>query len=146
MLTMLPGLSKCAPARALESLPEDSPVCDFCTLKDYKCDRERHLIDQDKRRRRRRTSRTMPSSSSDAGSDERDAEMERLRNVIASKDNEIASKDNEIASKGNEITSKDKLLIGRDQFIMKLLGAVALMVALLVAVAMVPVAAYFGLL
>ena len=132
MLTMLPGLSKCAPARALESLPEDSPVCDFCTLKDYKCDRERHLIDQDKRRRRRRTSRTMPSSSSDAGSDERDAEMERLRNVIASKD--------------NEITSKDNLLIGRDQFIVKLLGAVALMVALLVAVAMVPVAAYFGLL
>ena len=139
MLTMLPGLSKCAPARALESLPEDSPVCDFCTLKDYKCDRERHLIDQDKRRRRRRTSRTMPSSSSDAGSDERDAEMERLRNVIASKDNEIASKD-------DEITSQDKLLIGRDQFIVKLLGAVALMVALLVAVAMVPVAAYFGLL
>ena len=81
----------------------------------------------------------MPSSSSDAGSDERDAENERLRNVIASKDNEIASKD-------DEITSQDKLLIGRDQFIMKLLGAVALMVALLVAVAMVPVAAYFGLL
>ena len=34
----------------------------------------------------------------------------------------------------------DKLLIGRDHFIMKLLGAVALMAVLLVAVAMVPVA------
>jgi hypothetical protein len=132
MLTMLPGLSKCAPARELETLPEDSPVCDFCSLNDYNCDRERHLIDQDKRRQRRRTSKTMRSSSSDAGSDERDAEIERLRNVIASNHNEIAN--------------KDKLLIGRDHLINKLLGAVALMVALLVAVAMVPVAAYFGLL
>ncbi|GIL76261.1 hypothetical protein Vretimale_5848 [Volvox reticuliferus] len=76
---MLPKLSKHAPARGLETLPEESPVCDFCNFKNYDCDRELYLIDQDKRRRRRRRMSATNSSSSNAGSDDRDAEIRRLQ-------------------------------------------------------------------
>ena len=79
---MLPKLSKHAPTRGLETLPEESPVCDFYNFNNYDCDRERYLIDQDKRRRRRRRMSASNSSASDAGSDDRDAEIRRLQDVI----------------------------------------------------------------